>query len=191
MMAGINPRRRNASPVTVVRGAKWHLVVVVHRGAAVDSNVEGLNQREERRNSVRDLSVRDLLAVDLQNTEAAWVRQRELQAGDQAPRLLWRSARGSRHAGARSAAKRSVRVCFSPLTETDTVLRLSVRAWSWRPRSEDDPGGCAQSAQHADSTAARSPASGARRPRNRRTCNWVLVAGREAHDRAAGSAFST
>ena len=50
-MAGINPRRRNASPVTVVRGAKWHLVVVVHRGAAVDSNVEGLNQREERRNS--------------------------------------------------------------------------------------------------------------------------------------------
>jgi hypothetical protein len=68
---------------------------------------------------------------------------------------------------------------------------LSVRAWSWRPRSEDDAGGCAQSSQHADSTAARSPASGARRPRNRRTCNWVLVAGREAHDRAAGSAFST
>jgi hypothetical protein len=62
------------------------------------------SKREERRNSVRDLFVGDLLAVDFQNSKAAWVRQRELQAGDQAPCLLWRSARGPRHAGARSAA---------------------------------------------------------------------------------------
>jgi len=46
----------------------------------------------------------ELLAVDFQNTEAAWVRQRALQAGDQAPWLLWRSARRPRHAGARSSA---------------------------------------------------------------------------------------
>jgi hypothetical protein len=51
-----------------------------------------------------DLFMGDLLAVDFQNTEPAWVRQRELPAGDQAPCLLLRSARGPRHAGARSAA---------------------------------------------------------------------------------------
>jgi len=50
---------------------RYLVVLVVHRRARVDADVEGLVNDHEERNRVRDLLAGDVLAVHLQDTGAA------------------------------------------------------------------------------------------------------------------------
>ena len=57
---------------SVAGEAERHLVVVVvDRRAGIDADVEGLVDRHQERDGVRDLLAGDLLAVDLQHAGAA------------------------------------------------------------------------------------------------------------------------